>query len=170
VVLMIISGITLALRSWESVMLTGSPDSLLSAAMGAFGSGVGLLILSALPRTSASGESSARAPDPPARAGVEAVERVGEALRDAPPWMILLGGFYIIIIIISAVALAYIDPIARTSAVTSTLAVIMLALGGISHMAYRTTNILPYSSDAVELRPHIAVIILMLLSIVGLIV
>jgi len=36
-------------------------------------------------------------------------------------------------------------------------------------MAYRTTNILPYSSDYIELKPHIAVIILMLMSIIGLI-
>jgi MFS-type transporter involved in bile tolerance (Atg22 family) len=45
----------------------------------------------------------------------------------------------------------------------------MLALAGISHMAYRTTNILPYLSDYIELKPHIAVIILMLMSIIGLI-
>jgi len=167
VVLMIVSGITLALRSWESVILTGSLDSLSPAAIGALGSGVGLLILSMLPKTSTSRVDTSRAQDPQARAEAKTIEETGEVVREAPPWMVLLGGFYLAIIVVSAFALAYIDPITRASAVTSTLAIIMLALAGISHMAYRTTNILPYSSESIELRPHIAVIILMLFSIIG---
>lgn len=51
------SGITLALRSWESFLLIGSRDSLLSASLGALG-GVGLLLISSLPRIGASSSGS----------------------------------------------------------------------------------------------------------------
>jgi quinol-cytochrome oxidoreductase complex cytochrome b subunit len=169
VLLLIASGATLALRSWESVMRGGDLESLASIAIGSFGSGVGLLILSMVPRIGDRRVRIAQDPDPrDTGTRAEAVEKVVELERDIPTWMIILGGFYILIIIVSAIALAYIDPIARSSAISSTLAIIMLALAGISHMAYRTTNILPYSGDHVELKPHIAVIILMVMAIVGL--
>ncbi|MEM1611476.1 MAG: cytochrome bc complex cytochrome b subunit [Sulfolobales archaeon] len=167
VLLLIASGATLAIRSWESIMITKGLDNIVSIALGALGSGVGLMILSIIPRTSVSASNSSA--DPNTRVRVEAIGTAVEVERDIPTWMVILGGFYLFIIIVSAIALAYIDPIARASAIASSLAVIMLALAGISHMAYRTTNVLPYSSDYIELRPHIAVIILMLMSIIGLI-
>lgn len=167
VFLLIASGATLAIRSWESLMITKELENIASIAIGALGSGVGLMILSMIPRVNINVSSSPA--DPSVKINTKTIEASAEAERDVPIWMIILGGFYLFIIVASAVALAYIDPIARASAIASALAVIMLALAGISHMAYRTTNILPYSSDYIELKPHIAVIILMLMSIIGLI-
>jgi quinol-cytochrome oxidoreductase complex cytochrome b subunit len=167
VFLLIASGVTLALRSWESLMITKELDNIVSIAIGALGSSAGLVILSMIPRTNIDKSSSPA--DPSAKISTEAIKASVETERDIPIWMIILGGFYLFIIIASAVALIYIDSIARANAIASALAVIMLALAGISHMAYRTTNILPYLSDYIELKPHIAVIILMLMSIIGLI-
>jgi quinol-cytochrome oxidoreductase complex cytochrome b subunit len=167
VFLLIASGVTLALRSWESLMITKELDNIVSIAIGALGSGAGLMILSMIPRINIDISSSPA--DPSAKISTEAIKASVETKKDIPIWMIILGGFYLFTIIASAVALIYIDPIARASAIASALAVIMLALAGISHMAYRTTNILPYLSDYIELKPHIAVIILMLMSIIGLI-
>jgi quinol-cytochrome oxidoreductase complex cytochrome b subunit len=166
VFLLIASGATLALRSWESLMITKELDNIVSIAIGALGSGAGLMILSMIPRINIDKSSPA---DPSAKISTKAIEASVETERDMPIWMIILGGFYLFIIIAFAVALIYIDPIARASAIASALAVIMLALAGISHIAYRTTNILPYLSNYIELKPHIAVIILMLMSVIGLI-
>lgn len=159
------SGITLALRSWESFLLIGSRDSLLSASLGALGGGVGLLLISSLPRV---GASSAGSPDPSGRAVEETVRRVEEAEKETPVWMLILGAFYLVLVIAFIPALIYIDPISRTSAVSAALSIIMLSLGGLSHMAYRTTNVIPYGDTYRELKPHIAILIIMIIAIVGL--
>jgi len=82
--------------------------------------------------------------------------------------MLILGAFYLVLVIASIPALIYIDPISRTSAVSAALSIIMLSLGGLSHMAYRTTNVIPYGDTYRELKPHIAILIIMIIAIVGL--
>lgn len=164
ILLLIFSGATLAIRSWESLLIGGRLENLLSISIGALGGAIGILMVTMIPRINVDRSTANRDPDAQA---LEKIERVAEVERELPGWMILMGVFYLAMIIASIVAIIYMDPF-KASAIASALAIIMLSMAGLSHMAYRTTNILPYSSHYEELKPHIAIIILMMLSLVGL--
>ncbi len=165
ILLLIISGAILAIRSWESFLVRGYLEDLASISIGALGSAVGILLITMIPKVRV--DVAAKATDPDSQVLGKMV-KAEEAEGELPRWMILMGVFYVFVIIASVVALIGIDPF-KANAVASALAITMLSMGGLSHMAYRTTNILPYSSDYEELRPHIAIIILMVISLTGLI-
>lgn len=168
ILLLIISGMILAIRSWESFILNGGLENLASILIGALGSAVGVLMVTLIPKVKVDPMAKITDPEDPEKQTLERVERVAEAERELPGWMFIVGSFYLLMIIASIVAIIYIDPF-KASAVASALAITMLSLAGLSHMAYRTTNILPYSSEYEELKPHIVIIILMLISLVGLV-
>lgn len=165
ILLLIISGAILAIRSWEGFLARGYLEDLASISIGALGGAVGILMITMIPKIRVG--AAARATDPEGQVLEKAV-KAEEIEKELPGWMILMGSFYVFIIIASVIALIGIDPF-KANTVASALAITMLSMGGLSHMAYRTTNILPYSSDYEELKPHIAIIILMVISLVGLI-
>ena len=165
ILLLILSGVILAIRSWESLLIRGGYENLVSIFIGVLGSAVGVLMVTMIPKIKVDRATMATDPD---REALEEVKRTAEVERELPGWMFIMGAFYLVMIISSIAALIYINPF-KAGAVASALAITMLSLAGLSHMAYRTTNILPYSSDYKELKPHIAIIVLMIISMVGLI-
>lgn len=153
---LIASGAVVAIKAWESFMAGGHTGSLGSAFLGALGSAAGLAIISALPRT------GDRDPGDPSQAQ-EVLEKPGEF--EAPGWMLLLAGFYTVMLAASGISIALMDPLKSAHAIASGLSIVMLSFSGLSHMAFRTTISTPWQGDLVELRPHIAVLAIMILSI-----
>ncbi|MEM2302151.1 MAG: hypothetical protein QXR14_08065, partial [Sulfolobales archaeon] len=166
VLLLILSGVVLAIRSWESLLIRGGFENLVSIFIGALGSAVGILMVTMIPKIKI--DKATMATDPDREEALEEVKRPVEAERELPVWMFIMGAFYLVMIVSSIAALIYIDPF-KAGVVASALAITMLSLAGLSHMAYRTTNIMPYESDYKELKPHIAIIVLMIISMIGLI-